>query len=364
MQLITPLNIKESMKKILSRFRKKAAEAPSRITNETVAEHRERILAGGRRFKYPIQYARHKLVINAIIISIAGIILLGIIGYWQIYIMQNTSTFVYNVTRVIPLPVASVDGQPVLYGDYLMRYRSAIHTLQQQNQIDLNSSDGQRQSDYHKQKSMDAAIADAYAAKLAAKLGLSVSSSEIDSYLTAQRQSSDGPISQRTYDASILDILGWNPDEYRHVLGEELLRQKVAYVIDTAATQASNSIGAQVKAAGSNFQTIVAATNALGGEQVTYGAPGFVPKTNEDGGLAAAATNLQKGQVSSVLKVTTTSGDGYYYVRLLDSNATQVSYEYIQVPLTEFNREISNLQKDKKIVEFITLPPVATGSTN
>jgi hypothetical protein len=346
------------MKKFLSKFRKKGDDAPSRITNETVAEHRERILAGGRRFKYPIQYARHKLVINAIAISIVALIILGVVGWWQLYIMQNTSTFVYNVTRVIPLPVANVDGQPVLYGDYLMRYRSAIHTLQQQDQINLNSTDGKRQAEYHKQKAMEAAIADAYGAKLAKQLNLTVSDTEVDTYLTAQRQSSDGEISQRTYDASILDILGWSPDEYRHVLSEELLRQKVAYAIDTAATQVSDSIGAQVKVSGSNFQTIVSTTNALGGVQVVYGAPGLVPKTNQDGGLAAAASKLQKGEVSGVIKSTTASGDGYYYIRLLDSNDTQVSYEYIQIPLTEFNRRLTNLEKDKKVTEYIsvTLP--------
>ena len=56
------------MKKLRRKKRSAEAEQPSRITNETVAEHRERILAGGRRFKYPVQYARHRLVINTIII--------------------------------------------------------------------------------------------------------------------------------------------------------------------------------------------------------------------------------------------------------------------------------------------------------
>lgn len=57
------------MKKLLKRITKRSnpEPLPNRITTETVAQHREQILAGGRRFKYPIQYARHKLVINAIL---------------------------------------------------------------------------------------------------------------------------------------------------------------------------------------------------------------------------------------------------------------------------------------------------------
>jgi hypothetical protein len=345
------------MKKLLSKFRKKDTEVSSRITNETVAEHRERILAGGRRFKYPIQYARHRLVINAIVISIAAIILLGVVGWWQLYHAQNTSTFVYNVTRVIPLPVASVDGQPVLYSDYLMRYRSAIHNLQQQGQINLNSDDGKRQVAYHKEESMQAAIKGAYGTKLARELNLTVTDEELDAYLKSQRQSSDGEISQRTYDASILDILGWSPDEYRHVLRGELLRQKVAFSIDTTALKQSESVAAQLKSSPSSFQAIVEAVNKADGSSLLYGAPGLVPKTNQDGGLAEAASKLQKGEISSVIKSTTiSSGDAYYFVRLLDSNTTQVSYEYILIPLNEFTNRIDGLQKANKVNQYISIP--------
>jgi hypothetical protein len=353
------------MKKLLPRFRKKNTQASARITNETVAEHRERILAGGRRFKYPIQYARHRLVINAIVISIAAIIVLVIVGWWQLYTVQNTSTFVYNVTRVLPLPVANVDGQPVLYGDYLMRYNSAIYTLQQQGQINLNNADGQRQADYHKERAMEAAIADAYGAKLASSLKLTVTDAAVNTYLTAQRQSSDGEITQRTYDASILDILGWNPDEYRHVLSAELLRQKVAFAIDTTASQLSSSITRQVNVSGSDFKAIVKATNALGGEQVTYGAPGLVPTTNQDGGLALEASKLKIGEVSGAIQSSTTStGDGYYFVRLLDSNSKQVSYEYIEIPLKEFTKQLSALQQNSKISVYISVPKIIIDSTN
>ncbi len=349
------------MKKLLRKFRKKDAETSFRITNETVAEHRERILAGGRRFKYPIQYARHRLVINAIVISVAALVLLGIVGYWQLYVSQNTSTFVYNVTRVLPLPVANVDGQPVLYGDYLMRYRSAIHNLEQQGNINLNSDDGKRQADYHKEKSMQAAIAGAYGAKLARQLGLVVTDVELDDYVKTQRQSSDGEISQRTYDSSILDILGWSPEEYRHVLHDELLRQKGAFAIDDAASKLSDSVAQQVSGSGSIFKDIVASTNALGGIQIVYGAPGFVPKTNQDGGLAAAASKLTKGKVSGVIKTTTTAaGDGLYFVKLLDINDTQVSYEFVRIPLDEFNRRLDNLKSTNKIFEYITIPKSLT----
>src|SRR5690606_35283970 len=115
------------MKKLLKKRRaKQTQEVPSRITNETVAEHRERILAGGRRFKYPMQYARHRLVIVTVALVAAALLLMGLFTWWQLYVAQSTNPILYRVTRIIPLPVASVDGQTVRYSDYLMYYNSSI----------------------------------------------------------------------------------------------------------------------------------------------------------------------------------------------------------------------------------------------
>src|SRR5680860_1756935 len=124
--------VKENMKKLIKKLRRrKTSPPPTRITSETIEQHREHILAGGRKFKYPIQYARHKLVINAIIISVVTIVIVLAVGWWQLYPGQNTSDFMYRVTRILPVPVANVDGQPVLYSDYLMRYLSQVHYLVQ-----------------------------------------------------------------------------------------------------------------------------------------------------------------------------------------------------------------------------------------
>ncbi len=351
-----PSSFKEIMKKLIAKVlrKKNAPEPSSRITNETVAEHRERILAGGRRFKYPVQYARHRLVINAIIISVAAVIIMAVIGWWQLYPLQNTDTFMYRVTKVLPLPVASVDGYPVLYSDYLMKYRSSAYYLEKKEQVSLNSTDGKRQLDYIKQQAMQDAVADAYAQKLAKGLNITVSDQELESFLTLQRQSPDGEVSQQTYDAVVLDYYNWTPDEYRYETKNKLLRQKVAYAIDQDASTLSSALLPKAKATGSNFQTIVSQTAAVGGSKATYGASGWVPRSNQDGGLAIAAAKLQKGGVSDVIKSTT--GDGYYILRLVDSNDSQVSYEYIQIPLGKFSNDLAAIIKAGKVKHYISIP--------
>ena len=346
---------KETMKKLFHKFRKQNdTPPPSRITNETVAEHRERILAGGRRFKYPIQYARHKLVFNAIFISVIALVIVVAIGWWQLYPAQNTSEFMYRITKVLPLPVATVDGQPVLYSDYLMKYLSSVHYLEQKEQVSLKTDDGKRQIEYIKQQSMQDAIADAYAVKLAKNLNISVSASELEGFLKDQRQSSDGEISEQTYDTVILDYYGWSPAEYSHVTESKLLRQKVAYAMDNVALSIANNITTTLQQnPATDFKTLASELATKSATKVTYAASGLVPRTNQDGGLAIEAAKLTDNQISPIIK--STNGDGYYAIRLLTSNSTQVSYEYIQVPLTAFTKALNDVISAKKVNKYISV---------
>ena len=347
------------MKKLVSKLRKKQPEEPAgRITTDTLAEHREKVLAGGRKFKYPVQYQRHKLVINALIIGIAALLLAIAMVWYLLYVTKNTSDFMYRVTKVIPAPVAVVDGEPVQYSDYLMKYRSAAHYLIEKEQIDANSADGKSQLSYVKSQAMDDAIADAYASKLARELDVTVTDADLEAFLKQQRQSSDGEVTEATYNAVIRDYYGWSPQEYREAMKSKLLRQKVAYAVDAHAEDVSKGIEEKVKAGNTDLKAIATELNAAEEDAVTYMAAAWVPKNNQDGGLAQAAAKLSKGQVSTAIKAT--SGNGYYYVKLVDSNDSQVQYEYIHVPLKEFDAKLTQVEKDKKLTQFIKIEDTAT----
>lgn len=350
------------MKRLSLRKRNSGKDAPSRITNETVAEHRERILAGGRRFKYPMQYARHRLVFNTIVVVFATLILLLAVGWWQLYSVQNTNTFFYRVTRVLPLPVASVDGESVRYGDYLMYYNSSAHYLRQSEQINLNSEDGKRQLDYIKRKSMDNVTADAYAAKLARELNISVSTDRVDKVIDNDRSTANGRISQETYDASAHNVLGWTPAEYRQDIQSKLIRQDVSYAIDTAAKTRQETTANLLKQPGADLDKVAVELGGEGSAKVTVGVSGLVPKSNRDGGLSTEAAKLEKGQTSSAIK--TTTGDGYYFVRLVEKTDTQVSYIYLRVPLTAFAERLTVLKKEGKIHEYISISSMDNQQAN
>lgn len=350
------------MKKALSKLAQKSGlkkkqpqEPQGRITTDTLAEHRQQVLAGGRKFKYPVQYARHKLVVNAIIISLSAVILLIGLGWWLLYQAQNTSDFMYRVTKVVPVPVAVVDGQPVRYSDYLMKFRSNFHYITEKEQIDVNTEDGKRQIEFIKNQAMDDALADAYAAKIAKEKDIEVTSAELEAYLKQQRQSSDGEeVSESTYNAVILDYYGWSPDEYQQAMKTKLLRQKVAYAVDETAEKISKDIEASIVSGSTDLQALGTSLNTDGTITAIFWPAAWVPINNQDGGLATAAGNLEVGQITKAIK--TTSGDGYYFVKLVEKNATQLRYEYLQVPLNTFEDMLEKAETDKKISQFISIP--------
>lgn len=343
------------MKKLQLKLRKKTSpNPPTRITNDTVAEHRERILAGGRRYKYPLQYARHKLVFNAIILGVVAVVVFSLITLQQLYMAQTTSNFFYRITSFVPLSVASVDGAQVRYSDYLMGYNGSSYYLEQSQQVDPGTPDGKAQLQHLKRESLTNAEKYTYAAKLAKELQVTVTESDVSDAVN-QNRLSFGDVSEQAYYASSQNIYGWTQDEVRRTIAEGLMIQKVKLKLDTDARKTTNSIATQLKEDPSkDFNAITEAVNKSTKTPVQVGGSGNVPLTNVDGGLSQAAAKLSPGQVSS-MPVVSTKGTGYYFVRLNTKTDTKISYSYIQVPLTKFDTQFEALRKDGKIKEYISV---------
>ena len=85
-----------------------ALQGVPRITNETVAEHREAVLSGARKFIYPLQQSKHSIVRTSIMLL--SVVLFAFFAFCglELYKFQTTSSFMYGVTRVVPFPAAKV----------------------------------------------------------------------------------------------------------------------------------------------------------------------------------------------------------------------------------------------------------------
>lgn len=345
------------MKKMLNKLRPSAKppETGGRITNETVAEHRERVLAGGRKFKYPLQYTKHRVLIISIIIGVLAAVVFVAFFVWQLYFAQAYDKFTYGLTRVIPVPVAKVDTEMVRYSDYLSELRSAVHYLTTKEAVNFNSADGKRQLDYQKRLALDKAVGDTYIAKLARENNVNVTSKEVDDFVQKQIASNKLGVKEDVYKQVISDYYDWSFDEYKNSVRQELLSKKVNVALDKAAKEKITFILQQI-AAGGDFAGL---TRELSEDPLTKangGDIGFVSKNSEDpNGLIAAASALQPNQVSGVIE----GADGFYIVKLLEKRDTgDVHFAKVFVAYKVVAQKLADLKKDKKINEYITVDQV------
>jgi len=332
---------------------KRTPKAPTgRITNDTISEHREHILTSGRRFKYPMQYARHRLVINTIALIVGLIVLLAAFGWWQLYFVQNTSNAFYRVTQALPLPIATVDGTPVRYSDYLMRYKSEIYWLTQNNQINTNTTDGKRQAEYRKRQALDDAESITYARTIAGQKGITISEDQINAFVEEARRANGISISTEAYYSAQLDAYNWSRSEVRNNISNSLLKREVAFSVDNTARQTSTEVLTAATAPNADFNAITTGYAQAGKTNITTADAGTIPIESQDpNGIIKSIRGLNNGQVSGLIR----GVDGYYIAKLLEKTSTTIHYSYIKVALTEYTAQLSALKNNHKVQEFIKI---------
>ena len=340
--------MKNKLKDLKSKI-KREKPAPQRITNETVAEHREKILAGGRKFKYPLQYSKHKILINAIIVSVAALIGFSVWSWYMLYKNQATGDFFYSMTKILPLSVAEVDGEPVSYNDYLRYVRSDIFYMKNQGKVDLSTEDGESELNHHKRQELDNAEKLAYAKKLARENGISVSSDEVNDELNRSMSAGSDKMTQQDYENNVLRrYLGWSIDEYKQVLHDRILEKKVAFGVDKAAKQKIDSVKQRLDK-GDDFATVA---REMSDDETTKNNGGGMSASVKDldsNIFISTAYGLDPGETSGIVK----GVDAYYIVKLDSKTDEAVNFLMIKVKLTKFDNDFAQLSKSNEIKEYI-----------
>ena len=330
-------------------FRKKK-ELKQQVTTDTIEDHREEILSKGRKFKYPFQYAKHKLVINTVIIGVVAVALLGGFGWLQLYKLQSTSDILYRFTRVIPLPVARVDGEDVRFSDYLMIFKSSMTALEAQEGSFADPEEEDMLRAQYKRQALDSAVEFTYALKLARELDIEVTREQI---LEAEREhrTVDGvERSEENFAKIIRTNFGLSIAEYERLLLLSLTRRAVAVAIDELADELAEEMAGMLDENNGNFEKIMESL----GERVFYEETGeLVSRMNLDGGRAEVASGLEVGKWSG--RFLSRNGDGYYFVKLLSEGGGQVQYASLCVPFGEFDRKMALLRDGGGVEEFITI---------
>lgn len=327
-------------------FTKKSAKTDSaRITNQSLDQYRQEVLSSGRRFKYTLQYEKHKLVINGLIIGLAALVLFCVVVLWQVYFMENSSNFIYKLSQIVPLPIAKVADEPVFLNDYLTYLRSSLH-YQSKNQANVDQATVDKIKQSYKSQAFDNAVKIAYAKKIARQHNLTVSSQEIEQEIDQRLIQDNTKITIHSFNQIVRDYYGLNAHEYRRVFIEyPLLIKKVMLKIDTEAEAMLNKIQDQLNDA-PNGDLAELAKPYVNGE-VEFIDSGLIKYRNNDIGRSAEAVKLAVGQISPVFVPRDASG--YNLLKLLSKDQETLHYQVLAIPLREFDKQIAGL-KEKIII--------------
>lgn len=322
----------------------------NKTEQEKVDERREEVLATGRKFKYPLQWTKHRVVMSTILIAFVVIAIIITSGWLALYRFNMTDDMLFRITKILPISVASVDDEAVRFSDYLLLYRSSITSIERQSgQVDNEASVEDLKKQY-KKAALEEAEKYTYASKLAKENEIVVTDDEVKTEFERHLHIGGVERSEESFVKIIEDNFGLSKSEYERMLYLTLLKAKVEEKIDTKAAEISEKVEKMLAENGGNYTAVA---EALGDEINYEETGGFVSAQNIDGGRASEAIKLEPGGQSG--KFVSINGDGYYFVKLIEKTDTEVNFVSIKVPFTEFQTKFEELEKDGEIDEFITI---------
>jgi hypothetical protein len=299
-----------------------------RITNETVGEHREEVLSSARKYIYPLQHSKHSVVRISL-----GLLVLVIVAFFAfcglgLYKLQATSGFMYDVTRVVPFPVAKTGKSWVSYEAYLFELRHNMHYYQTQQQANFSTKDGQAQLVRLKRQALAQVIQDSYVKQLAAQHDVSVSDQSVNNEVNLLRSENRLGSSPRALRDSLNAFFGWNESDFKRELKGELLTQAVVAKLDTA-TNARAQAALKQLLGGADFAGLAGqvsedpATKGSGGQ---YPGPVTLNDSQVPPAITAELFRLKPGQISGIIN----TGYTLDIVKLIDASGSNVHGAYIQ----------------------------------
>lgn len=313
-----------------------------RITNETVAEHREEVLSSARKYIYPLQHSAHRVVIISSSLAVVGIVAFFTYSLLALYRFNTTSTFMYRVVQVVPFPVAKAGSDFVSYENYLFELRHYKHYYETQQKVDFGSESGRRQLETFRKRALDGVINDAYVKQLARQHNISVTDQEVNDQIEivkVQNRISDNP---KVFEDVLREFWDWSVSDFKRELKQQLLAQKVVNTLDTGTHAQAKDVLTQINAGG-DFADLAKKyskdqNTAPGGGD--YGIT--ITKTNRDVPIQVVNElfKMKVGQVSGVID----TGSALEIVKLKEMNGTEAKAAHIVFPFKDIETYVKPLR--------------------
>jgi hypothetical protein len=330
-----------------------------KITNQTIAEHREEVLKGARKYIYPLQQSKHRIIMITASVMVAAIVGLLVYCSLGLYKFYQYNTFLYRVTQVVPFPIAKAGGHYVTYENYLFELRHYVHYYESQQQRNFAGADHQQLVSFRKQ-ALQNVIDAAYVKQLAGQHHISVSNKEVNLRLDEVRAQNRLGGNNKVFADVLRSYWGWSISDFKRTLKQEILTEKVTAALDNAGNQKAAAVSAQAKA-GADFATLAKQMSDDPTASANGGDYGFaITKTNPNlpPEVITALFNLKSGEVSNIIlasPVLANQGPSLQIVKVTGISGDTVTAQHIVINLKDISGDVAQLRAKKPTHTYIHL---------
>ncbi|HUD06201.1 MAG TPA: peptidylprolyl isomerase [Candidatus Saccharimonadales bacterium] len=352
-KILSKIPVRRKKKDVAARFDEAVQNLP-KITNDTVSEHREEVLSTARKYIYPLQHSKHRIVvISTILFTLVVLLFFSYCGL-ALYRFQSNSGFIYGVTQVIPFPIAKAGPSYVSYDSYLFELRHYTHYYQTQQGINFNSPAGKDQLNSFKHQALREVIADAFVKQLASRNNVSVSSQQLNNEVDLIRYQDGLSNNEKEFEDVLSQFWGWTVADFKQELKQQLLSQDVVAKLDTATNQRAQSVLAALQN-GADFGTLAGeysddtTTKSNGGQfsfLITQTTRNLSPQTLN------TILNLKPGQISGIINI----GNALEIDKVISTTNGNIQAAHILFNFNSINTYLQPLEAKEKIHTYIKLP--------
>ena len=329
-------------------------EGTPRITSDTVAEHREEVLRGARRFIYPLQQSKHRtLILSGLIITVlvAGSVLFtGLL----LYRYQSTSDFAYQVSKLIPFPVTKVNGQYVPYEDYLFELRYSLYYFRNYDQegVDIDSSEGEELIKQLKLQALEKVKLDTIAQQLAEEQGIEVSDADVQRQIEVIRNQGGIGNSDQVLEDILRSSYDWEISDLERTIYLQLVRQSLPRVLDTETINEANKAQDELINGAEFGATAQKYTDDLLTKD-NKGVIGLISRTNTDlpPEFIEAAFSLQPGEISELIE----SRFGLHIIKINKVDGDEREVAHILFRYFDIDQYLRDELEKVDVVDYITI---------
>lgn len=344
---------RRSLKHIVRRKREVINPDAPRITNETVAVHRDEVLSNARKYIMPLQQSKHRIVMVSTSLFIVMIVVFVTYCTLALYKLQTNSTFLYRVTQVIPFPIARIGTDFVAYENYLFELRRYVHYYDTQVKIDFNDPRYKDQLADFRRRAAEKVVNDAYIKELAKTHGITVSDREVNDQVELLKAQNRLGNTNQVFEDVLKDYFGWTVTDFKRSIRQDLLAEKLLAKLDVETQARANAALNELKG-GADFAVVAKKYSDDPATKENGGDLGMViDRTTRD--LTPQATDalfkLKPGEHSEIINI----GSSLEIIKNLETNGEKVRAAHIIFSFNDINEYLNDLKDKQKAKYYIKL---------